>query len=129
MQFPITQDVPVVTYATQCLRNLKGRSFASLNIRGILSKFDSLKLLIEHSGVDIFAICESFLNESISDSEIGIDGYSVIRGDRDHRSGKLGGGGLVLFTNDNADTAPITNRHYCSPNVECLWVWPWLIQG
>ncbi len=122
MQFPVNQDVSSLSYATQCLRNLKGRSFASLNMRGILSKFDSLKPVIEYSNVDVFALCESFLNPNISDSEISIDGYSIVRGDRDHRSGKLNGGGLIMYTNDDADITPIPDGHFCSPNIECQWV-------
>ena len=122
MQFPVTPDVPVLSYATQCLQNPKGRSFASIYIHGILSKFDSLKLLIENSGVDIFAVSESFLNDTITNAEINIEGYSTGRGDRDHRSGKLSGGGLVVYTSDAADVTPVPNGHFCSPNVECLWV-------
>ena len=41
---------------------------------------------------DIITLCETWLNDTISDNEIGLDGYDLIRKDR-NRSG----GGVVMY--------------------------------
>ena len=49
---------------------------AHLNINGLLSKLDFIKIMLSESKFDIFAISESKLDASIHDNEIKIDGYT-----------------------------------------------------
>ena len=56
---------------------------------------DELRVLISYSSIDIRAIKESKINDSILDNEININGYNIVRKDR-NRSGC----GVVLYIRD-----------------------------
>ena len=45
---------------------------------------------------DIFGLSETFLTDSISDDQIAIDGYDILRKDRSDAQ-KKAGGGVVLY--------------------------------
>ena len=71
--------------------------------------------LMATSNFDIFAVCESWLNDTVLDSEIAIEGYQVYRKDR---SNSIGGGVCVYVKNEYACTV----CHYLMFNdVEALW--------
>ena len=122
MQFPVNQDVDTITYAAQCLKNLKGKGFASLNVCSIINKIDSICILVEQSGIDVLCISESFLKPDIADSEVSISQYHLLRGDRDQRSGKRMGGGLICYIHEDLHYSLIPDSHLCTPHVETLWV-------
>ena len=66
------------------------------NARSIVNKMSELELLITDEQPDILGISETWLNSSISESELNFEGYTVFRKDRDdvvkHR-----GGGVALY--------------------------------
>ena len=58
---------------------------------------DELKLIIDNSkGADISTFSETWLTDQIEDSELNLQGYSVIRQDR---QGKIGGGVAIFVRN------------------------------
>ena len=122
MQFPVQDNVSNISYAAQCLKNLKGRSFASINICSILNKLDTLRLLVQQSNLDVLAVNETHLTPDVDDCELYIDGYSLIRGDRHAGSGKQSGGGIMFYVSDNLNYEILPDSHLCTPNVECLWI-------
>ena len=71
----------------------KGRGFkmASLNITSVLKHIDELRILLDDQYIDILAINETRLDGSISDQEVKVVGYDVIRRDRTV-NGRFGGG-------------------------------------
>ena len=61
----------------------KGLHVANLNIRHLNPKMEELRIMLDVSNcVDIFGVCETFLNKSIDDSTIHVDGYNFERKDR-----------------------------------------------
>lgn len=52
-----------------------------LNVNRPFKKLDSVKELIEKYSFDILALFETWLTSEISDSEISIMGYSIVRKD------------------------------------------------
>ena len=46
---------------------------------------------------DIFGMCETFLTSSVSDNQIAIDGFDLIRKDRSDTQNKSGGGVLLYY--------------------------------
>ena len=62
----------------------KGRGFkmASLNITSLLKHIDELRIVLDGQPIDILAINETRLDGSISDQDVKIVGYDVIRRDR-----------------------------------------------
>uniref|UniRef100_A0A8D8QD54 RNA-directed DNA polymerase from mobile element jockey n=1 Tax=Cacopsylla melanoneura TaxID=428564 RepID=A0A8D8QD54_9HEMI len=73
-------------------------SLAHLNARSFKSddKFDDLLNIFLGTGFDIICVTESWLDNSILDSEIFIPGYRVTRQDRVGRPG----GGVAVYLND-----------------------------
>ena len=72
--------------------NVRGLKISHINTRSILPKIDSIRLLMKDKPFDIFSTSETWLNPSISDSEVAITGYSIVRMDR---QGKIVGGTAV----------------------------------
>jgi len=71
----------------------KGRGFkmACLNITSLTKHIDELRVVLSNQCVDILAINETKLDDTISDNEITVDGYNIIRRDRTI-NGRFGGG-------------------------------------
>ena len=63
---------------------LQGRGFkmASLNITSLLKHIDELRIVLDGQPIDILAINETRLDGSISDQDVKIVGYDVIRRDQ-----------------------------------------------
>ena len=59
-----------------------GLLMASINVRSLLPKIEEIQLLLSSTAMDLLSISETWLDDSISDSEIAVQGYSVIRKDR-----------------------------------------------
>ena len=62
-----------------------------LNINSLSAHIDELRILLSDRPIDILAINESKLDDTISDNEIHISGYESIRSDRS-TNGRSGGG-------------------------------------
>lgn len=64
------------------------------NARSIVNKIQELELLVKNENIDIVGITETWLNVNILDSEMNIEGYTLLRKDRgDNRRG----GGVALY--------------------------------
>ena len=78
---------------------------------------DEITLLLKVCRFDIFAITETFLDESISDKQLHVENYKFVR--RDRNTGQDGGGCLIYIAS-----------HICysrlksleSPDVELIWI-------
>ena len=70
----------------------KGVKIAHVNLLGILNKLDQIKILLKDEIFDVFAVTESKLDFDISDFEIKIQGYTVIRRDQNRQ-----GSGVNLY--------------------------------
>ena len=57
---------------------------------------DKLRALVDAQKPQIVCIVESWLSDEISDNEISLDGYQVLRLDRNRR-----GGGITIFVHDS----------------------------
>lgn len=68
----------------------------------------------------IIALTETWLDESISDTEVSLDNFTVIRSDRTGQSGKTCGGGVCLFINHKWANNIKVHRKLCTPHLEML---------
>ena len=69
----------------------RGFKIASLNIASLPAHIDELRLLMADKNLDVLAINETRLSDSIDDSCIHIQGYDIVRRDRNRN-----GGGVCL---------------------------------
>ena len=67
-----------------------------LNINGGLSKIDELRVTAKKSKATVIGVTESKLDATVLDGEINIDGYEVIRSDRN----RYGSGVVCYVRND-----------------------------
>ena len=93
----------------------KGVHIVHLNIHYLYPKLDEIKLLLSSQNIDILCLCETFLNDSFSSSELSIENYKIFRKDR-----LTHGGGLIVYVNDDL---PCIQRHDLEiSSVESIWL-------
>ena len=95
--------------------NYECLTLGHLNVRSLLPKIDEIMDLMATSNFDIFAVCESWLNDTVLDSEIAIEWYQVYRKDR---SNSIGGGVCLYVKNEYAFTVC---HDLMFNDVEALW--------
>ena len=66
------------------------------NVNHILNKMDQIRLSLSSNKIDIYGACETFLVNDVSNNELNIQGYNMVRADR------MGprGGGIVVYIRD-----------------------------
>ena len=70
----------------------KGLHFLHINVNSRLPKIDEVKLIANKSNAAILGISETKLDETVMDSELSIEGYDLIRSDRNRH-----GGGVACY--------------------------------
>lgn len=65
-------------------------SFCHFNIRSLCSSFDEFSDYIDTEQLDIVGLSETWLNRGVASQALGIEGYRLVRRDRDHRGGGVG---------------------------------------
>lgn len=74
---------------------------ACLNITSLSKHIDELRVLLQNNSLDLSAISETRLNETVADNEISISGYDIIRRDRSLNGRNRGGVCFYLHSNIN----------------------------
>ena len=104
------------------LKKLKGITYGALNIRSLFKHIEEVQILLRRSELDILLLEETFINYSVDNSIIGIDGYNLFRMDRDGGTGRSGGGSLCVYTKDKYKISHIVDWNLCTPDIEVMWV-------
>ena len=65
---------------------------AMLNVASLTKYIDEIRLLLYDKKLDVLALNETRLDSSISDELLAIDGYDIIRADRNRN-----GGGVCIY--------------------------------
>lgn len=76
------------------IKKYRGLSIAHININGIYTKRNQIKLLLEETDIDILAVSETHLHSGIDDGEITVEGYELLRRDR---VSDTGWGGVLIY--------------------------------
>ena len=66
-----------------------GLHFLHINVNSLLSKIDELRDVVGHTKPAILGITESKLDSSVSDQEVDISCYSILRSDRNRYGGDV----------------------------------------
>ena len=66
--------------------------FVHINVNSLLPKIDELRDVVGHTKPAVLGITESKLDSSVSDQEVNISGYSILRSDRNRY-----GGGVACY--------------------------------
>ena len=98
----------------ECFKR-KGLHFVHLNARSMYHKLSELKLLVMKSKLAVLSITESWLDSSYTDASIKIDGYNLIRRDRDTHAG-----GICMYIREDLAYNPRVDLQ--NQNLEYSWV-------
>ena len=99
----------------------KGLFVCSLNIVSLLKHFDEIKVFLEEYKPHILGLNETRLNDDIEDDGLFIEGYSIVRRDRNRN-----GGGVAIYISDDIpyNTSPDTGIESVSIQVNIPFVKP-----
>ena len=85
-----------------------------LNINSLLNKIDELRYIARSSNAAVIGITETKLGNTVYDSEVTVDGYNIVRNDRNRN-----GGGVACYIRNNI----CFNRKTCiSDNIENIFI-------
>ena len=107
----------------------QGMHICHLNVRSILNKIDEIKKLLSNKNIQIMTISESWLLPSINNSEISIEGYNIIRQDRNQQKTKNNrkkykrSGGIISYIRNDIIIETEKWKHLNSNdcNLEAQW--------
>ena len=85
----------------QQLGSKKGMAIASLNVNGIRSHLDEVKLMMKRLGIHILGLHETKLNNSVPKELTKVSGYQQFRLDR-----TCHGGGISIYVRDSVNFKP-----------------------
>ena len=93
----------------------KGIHFIHSKVRSLLPKIADIRLFLARTKTTVFAASETWLDSTVSDNEIHIPGFNVIRSDRNRN-----GGGVALFIRENVAFNP--RPDIAVDGLEATWV-------
>ena len=110
-----TSKIPLKTVPDLSCFQAKGLHFIGLNIRSILPKLSELKFLVAKINPATISISETWIDDSVVDSEIDLPGYCIIRRDRNRH-----GGGVCLYI--RADLSFNVRSDLNVQTLEAIWI-------
>ena len=87
--------INTIQHFFQCFKR-KGLHFIHINARSLLYKIDELRIISSKTNAAVIGISETWLDDSIFDSELLLPNYTIQRHDRNRN----GGGVCVYIRND-----------------------------
>ena len=66
----------------EIIQNLKGFRIGHINIASLTKYIDQLQIYLQKESIDILSVNETRLDEHIIDSIVNVNGYSIVRNDR-----------------------------------------------
>ena len=94
--------------------NRKGLHCIHLNDRSLLPKNSELRNLATKSNVAIIGITETWLDDTITDNEVKIPGFNILRNDRNRN-----GGGTCIYIRSDIAFNPRSDLQ--SNDLEAVW--------
>ena len=77
---------------------MRGFKIGHLNIRSLVKNIDQLRIYLSNQKYNILSINETMLDRTISNYEINISGYDIVRKERNRN-----GGGVALYIRNVID--------------------------
>ena len=106
------------------LGRAKGVKLLHINVRSVLHKIDQLRSYFIDSNIAVLTFSESWLKDHISSGLVSIQGYALLRQDRDlSRTVKKRGGGLLTYLNTETCPSykPLTKHSVSESYIEAQW--------
>ena len=85
-----------------------------LNIRSLSKKLPQLSMFVKKHNFDVFGINETWVDASFNDKDLQINGYDILRKDRNRK-----GGGVCIYVKSDLKYKVLTDIN-C--NTESIWL-------
>ena len=92
-----------------------GNYWGFFGLRGLLSKIDALKMILDECKFDIMGVCEDVIDSNVAYNESSIDVYSIVKENRN-----IHGRGVLMYGKDGIDYSEIIEL--ASEQVESVWI-------
>ena len=87
------------------------------NVRSLYRSLDDLCSITRDAKPDILVLCETWLDDTITDHEVNIMDYHLLRKDRNRH-----GGGVAIYSKPSLDVVPLAPVTTQKSQLESLWV-------
>ena len=94
-----------------------GLKIGHINVNGLRRKLAEIVVLVQETGLDILAMTETKLSPDTRDSQIGIDGFAIVRKDRSSN-----GGGVLLYVKESLMAYEEVRFATKEDNIEGVWI-------
>ena len=84
------------------IKSSKGLNFLHLNTRSLTSKIPEIEKIARESNAAVICITETWLDNSVTESEVCLNGYNIIRRDRNRQ-----GGGVCTYIREDIAFTPL----------------------
>lgn len=84
----------------------KGINICHINGQSLSNKIDELRFVFENSNIDLICVSETWFTSEVSDLQISLNGYSVIRTDRDGHAG-----GVAIYIKNGVQYKKLYNSN------------------
>ena len=96
----------------------KGLRLFHLNIRSLRYKMDELRLFCDQHKPHVLAISETWLDDSFVDEEVSLQGYNLMRRDRD-----CVGGGMAVYVAEHLNYNRLKDPRDLLPDIDVESIW------
>ena len=101
--------------AATSLASSKGLTLLHINVRSLLPKLTEIRILLRDSNAAFLAVTESWLDKTVGEGEINVDGYNFVWKDRNRHGG---GVGIYIREGISFNLRPDLD----DPDVECIFI-------
>ena len=114
---PILQLISEIRATKKEERNAeKKMTLLHLNARSLPAHLEDIQQLVLSRCPDVLALSETWLDDSISDNEVSLHGYSLHRMDRSRT-----GGGVAIYVAQHLMSTPLASDP-CTSGLESMWL-------
>ena len=92
----------------------RGLRMCHLNVNSLPNKLEDLRYLLRNSPFDIIGLTETHCDNTVSDNELHIDGYDLLRKDRSRH-----GGGVMIYLKNTLHFQHVKDLGL---NLETIWI-------
>ena len=96
--------------------------FALQNVRSLLPKIDQIRWFLKQHPIDFLCVNETWLTDTVDNAEIFVEGYNIVRKDRNISSlkKKSVGGGVLIYVKDALSYKVRDDINI--NDIECVWI-------
>lgn len=106
---------PIHSVPTDLHLSKKGLHIAHVNVNSLVNKVNEVFNIVQKNNLHVLAITETHLDQTITNGQLELKGYNILRRDRNRR-----GGGLAIYLQEHLLFK--VRDDLCVDGIEILWI-------